>query len=118
MKNKYDIVVIGSGYGGLLISNILSKKGYKVAIIEKNDHYGGCLQSYEAGGVVFDTGIHYMGSLKEGQLINRIFKYLNIFDNLNLRELDPDGFDHFRIGENEYTYPAGFTNFQKRARRS
>jgi all-trans-retinol 13,14-reductase len=114
MKEKYDIVIIGSGFGGLLTGNILSKKGYKVAILEKNNHPGGCLQSFDVDGVTFDTGIHYVGGVKKGQVINKIFNYLDIFQDMDLREMDTDGFDRFLIGKNEFEYPVGYTNFQKK----
>jgi all-trans-retinol 13,14-reductase len=114
MNSKYDIVIIGSGFGGLLTGNILSKKGFKVAIIEKNDHHGGCLQSFKVGDVIFDTGIHYVGGLKKGQTINRILGYLGILHDLNLREMDADGFDHFLIGNKEYVYPSGYSSFQSK----
>ncbi len=114
MKRRFDILIIGSGYGGLLTGIILSKKGYKVGIIEKNGHPGGCLQSFDVGGVTFDTGIHYVGGLKKGQVINKIFNYLNILPDLNLREMDANGFDRFLIGKNEFECPAGHLNFQNK----
>jgi len=114
MKTKYDILIIGSGFGGLLTGNFLSKKGYKVAIIEKNDHPGGCLQSFEIDGVTFDTGIHYVGGLKKGQVINKLFNYLKILQDLNLREMDKEGFDRFLIGNEEFVYPTGYSKFQKK----
>lgn len=114
MKKKYDIVIIGSGFGGLLAGNILCKKGYKVAILEKNNHHGGCLQSFEVDGVTFDTGIHYVGGLKKGQVINKLLNYLDVFQDLKLRELDEKGFDRFLIGKREFVYPAGYTPFQEK----
>jgi all-trans-retinol 13,14-reductase len=112
MSKKYDILIIGSGLGGLLTGNILGKKGYKVAIIEKNSYPGGCLQSFNIDGVTFDTGIHYVGGLKEGQVINKLFKYLDVFKDLKLRDLDPQGFDKFILGDKKFEFPVGYSNFQ------
>lgn len=114
MKSKYDIVIIGSGLGGLLTGNILSKKGYKVVILEKNDHPGGCLQSFDIDGVVFDTGIHYVGGMENDQVLYKIFNYLNIFSDLNIRKLDIEGFDRMLIGDKEYVYPSGYSRFQQK----
>ena len=114
MDNKFDIIIIGSGLGGLVTGNILSKKGYKVAIIEKNSFTGGCLQSFEKDGVVFDTGIHYVGALGEGQVLNRLYKYLGVLSKLNYRKLDPDGFDKFTIGSENYSLPNGYEPIQNR----
>ena len=35
--SKYDIIIIGSGLGGLECGAILSKEGYHVCVLEKND---------------------------------------------------------------------------------
>ena len=35
MKKKYDVVIIGSGLGGLVSSIILAKEGYSVCVLEK-----------------------------------------------------------------------------------
>ena len=38
---QYDVLIIGSGMGGLVCGSILSKEGYKVCIVEKNKQLGG-----------------------------------------------------------------------------
>ncbi len=38
---KFDVVIIGSGLGGLLCGNILSREGYNVCLLEKNSKLGG-----------------------------------------------------------------------------
>ena len=63
--SKYDIIIIGSGLGGLECGAILSKEGYHVCVLEKNELFGGCFQTYQRGGHRMDTGIHYIGSLKD-----------------------------------------------------
>jgi all-trans-retinol 13,14-reductase len=95
MDVKYDIVIIGSGLGGLMCGAILSKNGYKVCILEKNPQIGGCLQSYKADGVIFDTGVHYIGGLEEGQNLHKIFSYVGLMDKLKFERLDMEGFDRF-----------------------
>ncbi len=113
MDSKYDIVIIGSGLGGLMTANFLAKKGHKVAILEKNAFAGGGLQSFKKHGVTFDTGIHYIGGLEKGQNLYKLFNYLNIFSDLKIRELDVNGFDHFFLGEKKFVFPKGYSNFQK-----
>ncbi len=114
MGRKFDIAIIGSGLGGLVTANILSKKGYHVCVLEQNSHPGGCLQSFEKDGCIYDTGIHYVGGLSEGQVLHRIFTYLNLFPDLNIRKMDPEGFDRFVFGDAEYTYPTGYDAFRER----
>ncbi|GAI07224.1 unnamed protein product [marine sediment metagenome] len=37
-QQKYDVVVIGSGIGGLCAAALLSYRGYKTLVVEKLDH--------------------------------------------------------------------------------
>lgn len=108
---KYDILIVGSGLGGLVCANILSKTGLKVCVVEKNKQAGGCLQSYKKHGCNFDVGVHYLGGLDEGQILNKFFKYLNIFDKLPLKKLDTDCFDLINYKNDNYSLAQGFDNF-------
>jgi all-trans-retinol 13,14-reductase len=111
MDNKFDIIIIGSGLGGLICANILSKKGFKIAVLEKNAIPGGCLQTFKRKNVVFDTGIHYVGSFDEGQRLYKFYKYLGLIPGLKIRKLDPNGFDKIRIKDKEVVYASGQDNF-------
>jgi all-trans-retinol 13,14-reductase len=111
--NHYDVVIIGSGMGGLVCGDILSKEGYKVCILEKNRQIGGCLQTYVRDKVIFDSGVHYLGGLDEGQNLYQFFKYLGIIDKLKLQKLDENAFDKILIeGDTiEYPFAQGYENF-------
>jgi all-trans-retinol 13,14-reductase len=111
--NSFDIVIIGSGMGGLVCADILSKEGYNVCILEKNKQIGGCLQTYVRDKVIFDSGVHYLGGLGEGQNLYQVFKYLGILDKLKLQKLDEDVFDKIIIenDETEYAFAQGYENF-------
>ncbi|GHT68612.1 all-trans-retinol 13,14-reductase [Bacteroidia bacterium] len=108
---KYDVTIIGSGLGGLVCADILSKEGYKVCVLEKNADFGGCLRSYIRKGRILDTGIHYAGSLDEGQILNQYFKYTGIRDKLKIKRMDEDGFDIIHRMGKEYKYAMGHENF-------
>ena len=115
MSEKYDIVIIGSGLGGLVSAIILAKEGYSVCVLEKNQQYGGNLQTFSRDKVIFDTGVHYIGGLSEGQNLNRYFKYLGILDDISLKKMDEDGFDIITFDDDpvEYKYAQGYENFSK-----
>ncbi len=108
MTNKFDIVIIGAGLGGLQSGVILSKKGFKVCVLEKNKVIGGTLQTFPRKGCDFSTGMHYIGSLDKGQMLHRIFKYFNLFDGIEYKKLDDDAFEIFNIAGKEYKYAQGF----------
>jgi all-trans-retinol 13,14-reductase len=111
--SKYDVVIIGSGLGGLECGYILSQEGYKVCILEKNRQFGGNLQIFVRDKTILDTGIHYIGGLDEGQNLNRYFKYFGIMDDLKLKKLDANGFDRISFSNDpiEYKYAQGMDNY-------
>ena len=113
MENNYDIVIIGSGMGGLVCADILGREGYKVCVLEKNKQIGGCLQTYVRDRVIFDSGVHYLGGLGKGQNLYQVFKYLGIIDKLKLQKMDEDVFDKIIIenDEKEYVFAQGYENF-------
>jgi len=113
MKEQYDVVIVGSGLGGLVSAIILAKEGYSVCVLEKNNQYGGNLQTFVRDKTIFDTGIHYIGGLSEGENLYKYFKYLGIIDHLNLKKMDDNGFDiiSFEDDENEYPHAQGYDNF-------
>ena len=111
--NTYDIIIIGSGMGGLVCGDVLSREGYKVCILEKNKQIGGSLQTFARDKVVFDSGVHYVGALASGQNLYKVFKYLGLMDELKLRPLDTDAFDKiiFEDDDKEYAFAQGYENF-------
>jgi len=113
MNNGFDIVIIGSGMGGLVCADILGREGYKVCVLEKNKQIGGCLQTYVRDKVIFDSGVHYLGGLGEGQNLYQVFKYLGMIDKLKLQKMDEDVFDKIIIenDEKEYVFAQGYENF-------
>ena len=111
-KKEYDFVIIGSGLGGLACAFILASEGYRVIVLEKNHQIGGNLQVFSRNKCIFDTGVHYIGSLDDGENLNQFFKYLGLMDKLKLKRMDEDGFDIIRFKDGkEFKYAQGYTNF-------
>ncbi|WP_400071720.1 phytoene desaturase family protein [Zobellia russellii] len=114
MKEHYDVVIVGSGMGGLVSAIIMAREGKSVCVLEKNNQYGGNLQTFVRDRAIFDTGVHYLGGLEKGQNLYRYFEYLDILDGLTLTRLDEDGFDliTFDGDEKEYPHAQGYKNFE------
>jgi all-trans-retinol 13,14-reductase len=110
---KYDVVIIGSGLGGLQCAYILSREGYNVCLIEKNQQLGGCLQTFKRNNVVFDTGMHYIGAMDKGQVLYNCFRYFNLTDRLRLKKLDENAYDIIRFGDREYRFAMGYDRFSE-----
>jgi len=67
-QEKYDVVVVGAGIGGLGTAALLAKQDYKTLIVEKRDFVGGRFSSYEYEGFTLPTGavtVHYKGTETE-----------------------------------------------------
>lgn len=101
---KHQVIIIGSGLGGLLTALLLAKEGFDVAVLEQNKQIGGCLQSFSFDKKVFDSAVHYIGSLDHGEVLYRIFDYAGIQQQLRLQRMDMNGFDHIISGESDDEY--------------
>ena len=115
---RFDVAILGGGLGGLQCGYILAKNGLNVCVIEKNPLAGGCLQSFRrrgAGDTIceFDTGLHYVGGLDEGQPLNRLFSYFGLLD-LPWQKMDPEGFDEVIINGKSYLFANGHNEFAER----
>ncbi len=111
---KYDVIIAGSGLGGLLCGYILAKEGMRVCILEKNQQAGGCLQTFSRQGVNFDTGVHYFGGMDPGQTLYRYWDYFGLTRSLLLERMDPEGFDIIGINGRDYPLAMGFDHFVER----
>ncbi len=57
--DSYDVVVIGSGLGGLTAANILARDGLKVLLCEQHYKLGGLATWFKRpGGHIFDISLH------------------------------------------------------------
>lgn len=113
-EKLYDFIVVGSGIGGLVSAAILGMEGHSVLVLEKNHQIGGSLQVFSRDKCVFDTGVHYIGSLDEGENLHQIFKYLGIIDELKMHRLDDAGYDRVRFADGkEYNHAQGYEGFMK-----
>jgi len=102
-----NVVIIGSGLGGLSCGVVLAKNGYQVTVLEQSHQVGGCLQCFTRKGVKFETGMHFIGSAAEGQTLNRLMHYLEIDQEVKLSPLDPNGYDVVALDGKQYCFPQG-----------
>ncbi|MFZ9683184.1 MAG: NAD(P)-binding protein, partial [Cephaloticoccus sp.] len=59
VADEYDVIVIGSGLGGLTGANCLAKTGHKVLLLEHHYQFGGLATWFtRKGGHIFDISLH------------------------------------------------------------
>lgn len=100
-------IVIGSGLGGLSVGVLLSQRGFRVTVLEQGATIGGCLQCFTRGGVRFETGMHFVGSLDPGQTLHSLLDKLEILPELHFSRLDTACYNTIRFGNEEYSFANG-----------
>lgn len=99
----YDVIVIGAGLGGLTAGAKLAKDGKKVLVIEQHDRPGGCATTFKRKDFTFEVGLHEMDGLDRTDLKTKIFRELNVFDNVEFLKV-PE-FYHFVNDKTQITIP-------------
>jgi phytoene desaturase len=94
-----QVVVIGSGAGGLGAAGLLAKEGYQVTVLEKNEQLGGRMSLLQKDGFLFDMGPSWY---LMPDVYERYFNAMGstVADHLQLTRLHP----HYRIYHADGTY--------------
>ncbi len=96
----FDVIVIGSGMGGMTTAAALSRLDHKVLLLEQAQMIGGLTHTFTRDGFSWDVGLHYCGTFGHDQLAGRILDWLSggtiefrsvgtVYDTLHF----PDGFE-------------------------
>ena len=91
---EYDIIVIGSGIGGLTSAALLAKAGESVLVLEAHDRPGGYAHGFKRKKYHFDSGVHLISGCGEqgyngGQVIYKTLKALDMLDEIEFINIDP-----------------------------
>lgn len=77
-ENEYDTIIVGSGIGGLTCGALLSRRGYKVLVLEQHYKVGGYCSSFTRKGFVFNAGVEDVSGLWEKGPVNYLLKELGL----------------------------------------
>jgi prolycopene isomerase len=83
--DRYDVIVVGSGLGGVSSAAILAKAGFRVLVLEQADGFGGLAHSFERDGRTFDSAIRIMA---EGEMVIGLLDFLGVGDECELTPID------------------------------
>lgn len=74
MENNFDVIVIGSGIGGLTTASLLAQtRNLKVLVLERHFKIGGFTHTFQRNDFVFDVGLHYVGDMEPGSETSKLF---------------------------------------------
>src|SRR5690606_29137661 len=77
VEGKFDVIIIGSGIGGLTTAVFLAKAGKKVLMLERHYTAGGFTHMFKRKDYEWDVGIHYIGEVhKPSSVLSQVFDYL------------------------------------------
>jgi phytoene desaturase len=88
MSQQKHITIVGAGPGGLCAGMLLSQRGFKVEVFDKNDDVGGRNRAIRMDGFTFDTGPTFL--LMKG-VLDEMFELCGrrSEDYLEFQRLDP-----------------------------
>ncbi len=86
---KWDVVVIGSGIGGLACAGMLAARGRKVLVLEQATAPGGYLTSFRRKGFTFDAAVDCIAGLDPDGLLTWLLRSLGVDGGLTPIRLDP-----------------------------
>ena len=75
--NEFDVIVIGSGMGGMTTAAALSRLDHKVLLLEQAPTIGGLTHAFTREGFTWDVGLHYCGTFGHDQFAGRILDWLS-----------------------------------------
>ncbi len=109
MPEKYDVIVVGAGNGGLIAAATTAKAGLKTLLIEKHTIPGGCATSFKRGRFEFEPSLHEMagyGSAENPGDVRELFESLGV--EVNMRPVE-DAYRFILTGEDGFdiTMPVG-----------
>ncbi|MBK1988281.1 FAD-dependent oxidoreductase [Sphaerospermopsis aphanizomenoides BCCUSP55] len=94
-----DVIVIGSGIGGLSAAGLLARYGKRVLVCESHTIAGGAAHSFQRRGFDFDSGPSFYCGLSESQSLNPLKQVLDVLgESLPVIPYDPLGHYHFPEG--------------------
>ena len=94
-----NVIVIGSGIGGLTAGGLLARYGKRVVVCESHTIAGGAAHNFRRRGYEFDSGPSFYCGLTDDQSLNPLKQVLDVLgESLKTIRYEPLGHYHFPEG--------------------
>ena len=107
---KFEIVIIGAGLGGLSAAAYLAKAGKKVLVLEHHAVPGGYAHEFRRGKYRFEVSLHALDGAAPGGWAYPVLKDLGIMDRIHFHRMDP--FYTVRFPNHEITAHADMIEYE------
>jgi prolycopene isomerase len=109
-EERFDVIVIGAGFGGAACAGLLAKRGLGVLLLEKNAKAGGKAMALSKDGFVYTPWVVITAPIRDNAF-ERVLRELGVEDRVELVTPDPSGGAIFRNARGSYVpmppMPAG-----------
>lgn len=111
-SEKWDVIVIGAGLGGMTSAAYSAASGKKTLLIERYGVLGGCSHVFRRKpNWEFDVGVHYIGDCDEHGEVPTLLRGLGLDDKIKWLPLDTKGFDVVVGPDFELKIPTGWDHY-------
>ncbi len=100
-EERFDVIVVGAGFGGASSAGLLAKRGKKVLLLEKNAKAGGKAMAFSKNGFVYTPWVVITAPVQDNAF-ERVLKELGMEDRVELVTPDPSGGAIFKNAQGEY----------------
>ncbi len=110
-----DVIVIGSGVGGLTAGALLAKRGHRVTVVEQHTIPGGFCHSWKRmvhtqdgrARVQFDAGVHDVSGTHAGGTIDNILRLVEAQERIDWRTVSQE----YVVGDQRIVVPEDWRTF-------
>ena len=112
VSGTWDVIVVGSGLGGLAVAALLARHaGKRVLVLERHYTAGGFTHSFSRPGFEWDVGLHYIGEVnRPGSPLRRLFDHLSDGE-LQWADMG-EVYDTIVVDGDRYPFPRGRRAFR------
>ncbi len=105
----FDVVVIGSGLGGLTAAALMAKAGRRVCLIERNPSLGGAASCFKHGTLTIEASLHQTADPRDpNETKHAILEHLGVLEELDLVPIAPFSSVHGGPVGERFDLPVGF----------